>query len=168
MNMNRRSAVKLASLAMVGGLLTAPRRLSAAPVAAKKRILVIGAGISGLAAGRNLNEAGHEVVILEARDRIGGRTWTSTKWSDAPIDLGASWIHAPNGNPLTPLAERAGARTARTTYESGIVYDTDGAPLAKEQRQKMRQLKTQIQQILKKAQNLERDQSVQSAPFKPG
>ncbi len=44
------------------------------------RTLVIGAGLSGLAAAQKLKAAGHEVVVLEGRDRIGGRIWTSTRW----------------------------------------------------------------------------------------
>ncbi|NCC33031.1 MAG: FAD-dependent oxidoreductase [Chloroflexia bacterium] len=42
-----------------------------------QRILVIGASLAGLAAARELKRAGHQVVVLEARDRIGGRIWTS-------------------------------------------------------------------------------------------
>jgi len=38
-------------------------------------VIVIGAGFAGVAAARDLTEAGHRVVVLEARDRIGGRTW---------------------------------------------------------------------------------------------
>ncbi|WP_434083103.1 FAD-dependent oxidoreductase, partial [Escherichia coli] len=53
------------------------------------RILVIGAGVAGLAAAKMLKEAGNEVVVLEARDRTGGRLFTNRKWSDAPVDLGA-------------------------------------------------------------------------------
>lgn len=55
--------------------------------------LVLGAGLAGLAAAERLVQAGREVTILEARDRIGGRVWT--RWDgDArtPIELGAEWI----------------------------------------------------------------------------
>jgi monoamine oxidase len=65
--------------------------------------LVIGAGISGLTAARAFSNRGLKVIVLEARDRIGGRIWTdfSTGW---PLDMGASWIHGVTGNPITKLA----------------------------------------------------------------
>lgn len=66
--------------------------------------------------------------MLEARERIGGRIWTSRTWADAPVDLGASWIHGVNGNPVTALARSAGARTAATDAESNTAYRTDGQP----------------------------------------
>ena len=54
--------------------------------------------------------AGQQVTVLEARRRTGGRAWTSRRWPDLPVDLGASWIHGASGNPLVPLARAAGAR----------------------------------------------------------
>lgn len=67
-----------------------------------ERVLIIGAGMAGLAAGRALHQSGHAVVILEGRDRIGGRIWTD----DDGVDLGAHWIHGTEGNPITGLVER--------------------------------------------------------------
>lgn len=72
-------------------------------------VLVIGAGMAGLAAARALTDAGHAVQVIEARARIGGRVVTSRVWPDAPVDLGASWIHGQRGNPLVALARAAGA-----------------------------------------------------------
>ena len=64
-----------------------------------RRVIVVGAGVAGLTAARELVAAGREVVVLEARDRIGGRTWTHDV-AGASVDLGGSWIHGPSGNPL--------------------------------------------------------------------
>ncbi len=55
--------------------------------------IIIGAGAAGLAAGRALHDSGKRVVILEARDRIGGRAWTDTTFSPLPLELGAEFIH---------------------------------------------------------------------------
>ncbi|MCV6591527.1 MAG: FAD-dependent oxidoreductase, partial [Silicimonas sp.] len=68
-----------------------------------RRIAVIGAGASGLAAASALAGQGREVQVLEARGRIGGRIWTDSRLG-MPLDLGASWIHGTSGNPLTALA----------------------------------------------------------------
>ena len=57
------------------------------------KVLVIGAGIAGLSAAYHLNAAGIEATVLEARDRIGGRVWTSRDFADIPVEFGAELIH---------------------------------------------------------------------------
>lgn len=74
-------------------------------------VAVIGAGIAGLAAAAAVNAAGLRCVVLEARDRVGGRIWTSTAWGDLPVDLGASWIHGTEGNPVYEETNRLGIAT---------------------------------------------------------
>lgn len=59
----------------------------------QKRVIVIGAGIAGLAAAQKLKAAGFAVTVLEARDRVGGRILTSTNSAGTTVDLGAAWIH---------------------------------------------------------------------------
>lgn len=93
-------------------------------------MLVIGAGLAGLAAAREITRRGHHVVVLEARDRIGGRIWTSTQWPDAPLDLGATWIHGVTGNPISDLADQLGARRLVTSYNRAILYNTTGRLLS--------------------------------------
>jgi hypothetical protein len=72
-----------------------------------ERVIVVGAGFAGLSAANALRNAGVEVVVLEGRDRLGGRTWTRDV-GGVPVDLGASWIHTPVGNPMTRFADQVG------------------------------------------------------------
>jgi monoamine oxidase len=70
-------------------------------------VLVIGAGFAGLAAADALRAAGRDVVVIEARERIGGRTWT-VDFGGTPIDVGGAWMHGIDGNPVADLARRSG------------------------------------------------------------
>jgi len=90
-----------------------------------KTVLIVGAGIAGLAAAQRLKSKGFSVIILESQDRIGGRLRTN-RTLGIPFDEGASWIHGPKGNPITQLASAAGANTFLTNDESVRVYDVDG------------------------------------------
>jgi monoamine oxidase len=87
-----------------------------------EHVVVIGAGMAGLAAARTLADAGIRVTVLEARDRIGGRIWTDTSLG-VPIDLGAGWIHGTQGNPLVALAQKSGATTAQTDWDDLMLFD---------------------------------------------
>lgn len=91
-----------------------------------RRVAIVGAGLAGLAAARELTRSGGNIVLLEARDRIGGRIWTSRAWPGLPMDLGASWIHGVAGNPLSALADEAGAKRLKTSYDSTVAYDAAG------------------------------------------
>jgi monoamine oxidase len=55
-------------------------------------VVVIGAGFAGLVAARELGRAGLEVLVLEARDRVGGRTWTDRRLGH-DLELGGTWVH---------------------------------------------------------------------------
>jgi monoamine oxidase len=69
--------------------------------------VVVGAGIAGLTVANALTHSGVECVVLEARDRIGGRLHT-VDLAGSPVDLGGSWIHTPVGNPMRAFAEQVG------------------------------------------------------------
>lgn len=72
-----------------------------------ERVVVIGAGFAGLAAANALANAGVETIVLEGRDRLGGRAWTADV-GGVPADLGCSWIHTPIGNPMKRWADQVG------------------------------------------------------------
>jgi len=99
-------------------------------------VIVIGAGIAGLAAANQLNENGYTVLILEAQDRIGGRIFTDNTYN-IPLDIEASWIHGKEGNPITMLAEKYGATTFHTDYNSVIIYDTNGDEIEEDRSDEM-------------------------------
>ncbi len=99
-----------------------PASASAASAASRGTVVVVGAGVAGLTAAGRLRRAGYDVRVLEARRRIGGRVHTWRGWG-APLDLGASWIHGyAAGNPLTPIARRAGARLVPSSYDATRVH----------------------------------------------
>ena len=90
-----------------------------------KTVIVIGAGISGLAAAKKLKDKGFNVIVLEAQEKIGGRIRTDRSLGIA-FDEGASWIHGPKGNPITNLASQADANTYLTDDDSLKVFDNNG------------------------------------------
>lgn len=126
----RRDFLKLALLAATGPALTHCRQLEGNDDPASAEIVVVGAGMAGLSAARTLQEAGYKVLVLEGRERSGGRVWTSHTWPDIPLDLGGSWIHGVKGNPLTALADEIGAKRLVTDYDNTWVYERDGSLLS--------------------------------------
>jgi monoamine oxidase len=88
--------------------------------------IVIGAGVAGLTAARLLADAGRRVVVLEARDRVGGRVWTD-RGNGLVTDLGASWIHGVTDEPVAQAAEAFGMRTVEFTVGG---YQPDSRPIA--------------------------------------
>lgn len=90
-------------------------------------VLVIGAGVAGLVAAQQLQQEGYRVVLLEARARYGGRVWTNRDLNGLALDMGASWIHGVEGNPLTELADELQVARVETDYDNGVTYYSDGS-----------------------------------------
>ncbi|MET3509970.1 flavin monoamine oxidase family protein [Plantibacter flavus] len=88
--------------------------------------VVVGAGVAGLVAARLLAAAGRAVVVVEARDRVGGRV--STERRDGRVtDLGASWVHGVDDSAVAAAAEAFGMRTVEFTVGG---YQPDSRPIA--------------------------------------
>ena len=113
--MSRRELLA-ATASLIGSGLAAACAPDRRPPPDTKSILVVGAGMAGLAAARSLADAGWPVRLIEARDRIGGRVHTNRDWG-APLEMGASWIQGARDNPLTDLANQAQVQTVSTDYD---------------------------------------------------
>lgn len=109
------TAASTASLTALAGCAGADGS-GARPAGRRPRVLIVGAGMAGLAAARELRRNDIDVLVLEARTRIGGRV-APRRALGTTLDLGAAWIHDVRGNPLTALADRAGLARVPTDWE---------------------------------------------------
>ncbi len=161
--MNRRDFLLQAGVLGMAVTLSSNLGITEGYGAKKKRILIIGAGLAGLAAARLLADQGNEVTVLEARKRLGGRIWTSAKWPDLPLDLGATWIHGVNGNPLTQIADKIKAQRIATSYDSTVTYGINGMAMNEREAEALDLIRNKVHRSLRRAQRLDRDQSLRSA-----
>lgn len=117
------------------------------PDLATRRVVVIGAGVAGLAAARRLRERGVEsVVVLEARTRVGGRVHTERR-DGVAYDMGASWIHGLDGNPITALAQRLGLARVVTDYASRTDFDREGREVPEEEVEPEERLEAILEEV---------------------
>ena len=105
--------------------------------AADPDVVVVGAGAAGLAAAHALKEAGRKPLVLEARDRLGGRAYTDR--SLGPVyDAGAMYIHWAERNPWVEIAKRLGVATAEEPWSGGFRVYADGKVMSETDRLKRR------------------------------
>lgn len=105
------------------------KRLKPIPTKKLAKVIVIGAGISGLAAAQQLQQFGMDVIVLEARDRVGGRIATFRKNSYF-ADLGAMVVTGIYGNPITVLSRQTGMEMV-PIKQACPLYGSGGKPVPK-------------------------------------
>jgi monoamine oxidase len=88
-------------------------------------VVVVGAGLAGLTAARTIAAAGRSVVVLEARERVGGRTWNRPITGGSYIDAGAEFV-GPTQDRIKALAKAVGVETFPTYNTGNNIYWKDG------------------------------------------
>ena len=127
--------------------------------AAEPDAVVIGAGAAGIAAAKQLQAAGRSVVVLEARDRLGGRTFTDSSLGPA-YDAGAMFIHWAERNPWTEIARELGVQTPSESRGGGFQLFQSGKPMPAGDRARRRGAFGEIDRRLDNADLDDRDLSV--------
>ena len=91
-------------------------------------VIVVGAGLAGLSAAKELQHLNRSVLILEANNRVGGRGYVAAIGSDnTPIDYGGAWIHGAPTNHLTSLVDGLGLQRARTELDLPYYVNSEQA-----------------------------------------
>lgn len=106
------------------------KRLKPIPTKKHGKVIIIGAGISGLAAAQQLQQFGMEVVVLEARDRVGGRVATFRK-GNFIADLGAMVVTGLGGNPITVLSKQINMELHKIRQKCPL-YESNGNTVPKD------------------------------------
>ena len=92
------------------------------------RTVVIGGGAAGIAAARTLHDAGRDVLLIEAADRLGGRARSVCLPTGHIVDHGCGWLHSAKRNPWTAIAEQAGFTIDRRSPNWQVQWNDLGFP----------------------------------------
>ncbi len=128
-------------------------------LAAEADVIVIGAGAAGIAAAHQLKAAGRRAIVLEARDRVGGRAFTDASLGPA-YDAGAMFIHWAERNPWVQIARDLGIETPSESWSGGFRVFSGGQPMADADRQRRRGAFGQIDRRLETVDLTKRDVSI--------
>jgi monoamine oxidase len=118
-----------------------------------KKVLILGAGFAGLAAGYCLKKHGYEVTVLEARDRIGGRIDTRTLDTNPPvtIEMGAEWVGMTHKR-IQTLCKEFGLELVNHSLSTSLLYKGKYSPpgkwkLSRAWREKLHELRKKFPQL---------------------
>lgn len=127
-------------------------------------VIVVGAGAAGLAAASEFQRLGVRYLVLEARPRVGGRTFTETMPDGFNFDWGAQWLHDPS-NPLRELARQRGFTGVEDELRE-MVFLGKGDPVA--QGQQLKKVREELTQAWAEAAENPVDQPASVVPVPPG
>jgi monoamine oxidase len=126
---SRREVVLSGAAAAAGAVLGGAPEASAATVrrgrAARVDVVVVGAGLAGLTAASDLVARGHSVVVLEARDRVGGRTLNRPVGGGEVVEIGGQWV-GPGQDRILARARSFGIHTFKTYTKGAQILDFQG------------------------------------------
>ena len=127
----RQAIVGAAAAALSGDAATAAsadaraRRTGRAGATRRVDVIVVGAGLAGLAAASDLAHTGHSVVVLEARDRVGGRTLNHPVGHGEVVEVGGQWV-GPGQDRIMARAKALGIKTFKTYTKGEQIFDYQG------------------------------------------